>query len=312
MRKLALVSLFILGLSGGTVYYYWSQATRLPEWYTSQKPNSSSVENVKDAVAIQTARDEVFQKIEKEIQQQQLQANSDPSLNFSAQTEVAEIPFSSAQTQQENLSGLPTFNVEKGNKNESLVQRVAVNKEVNPVPKSSSPAMTTFPQKVNPQIIEFNINEQELNTLVVGAIADDSRGKTLLNSVQGINTEIKQDAVEIGTVINPSTIPIEQLNPRQQEILKRALQTFPRLGQQDIYVGIEGNLNIENGRVLLSEDAKIKVGNMRLPLRDLAQRLGIQPQELQQALNLNLTQLNVQDIELNDSGASIRGYSSNQ
>ncbi len=164
-----------------------------------------------------------------------------------------------------------------------------------------------------PQTEEFTVSldQQDVNDLFVSAIAQRSEGKALLQSAKGVQATIKEDTVEFGAVVNPRNLSLENLNPNQKKTVNQVIQSLPGMSNRDIYVGIEGDFQIQQGQLQLDENAKVKLGNVTLSLQEVAQRMGISPEELAKQLNLNLDSqlqdLNISDVEVRDYEALIKG-----
>ncbi|MBE9129746.1 MULTISPECIES: hypothetical protein [unclassified Coleofasciculus] len=96
---------------------------------------------------------------------------------------------------------------------------------------------------------------------------------------------------------------------RKEATLERAIAAFPVLKERDVYVGISAKPRIENGRLKLDDGTEIKVGNLRLTLSQLAQRLDVPPEKLEQSLNmtLELGRFQVSDVDVSDNKVFLRG-----
>ena len=198
-KKIALIGLLFLGASGA-IYYYWSQATALPQWYTKEEASTEQALKIEDGVSS----------------------------------------------------------------------------------KSS---------KVEEKVGEIELDQQALN----------ERKRLLLNATNGINTVIKDDKVEIGTVVDTSEIPVASLNSTEEALLNQAIKSFPVLKDREVYIGIEGNVAGENGRLQLDDNTKVKVGNVSMKITDVSRMLGVPPEIAKQQLELQLERLNISNVELENS-----------
>ncbi|NJK27739.1 MAG: hypothetical protein HC925_03290 [Coleofasciculaceae cyanobacterium SM2_3_26] len=92
-------------------------------------------------------------------------------------------------------------------------------------------------QTVNEQIAqqpaqaeaEVVLDRQDVSNLVVSTIARQPQGEQWLQATQGVYTEVRDRAIEVGTVANLSDLPLDTLSASQQATLNRVLQTFPFL-----------------------------------------------------------------------------------
>lgn len=152
--------------------------------------------------------------------------------------------------------------------------------------------------------VELTLTQQEFNQLIVSSIANTSKGQTFLKAVEGINTEINQNEVKIGAVINTSNIPLENLTAQEKQVLQRTLNTLPMMRDRDVYVSLEG-IDIQGNQLQFSEDTKVKLGDVSLTLAEVAET-GISLEAVQ-STNLNLNGLQVTDIQFKDNQALIQG-----
>lgn len=148
--------------------------------------------------------------------------------------------------------------------------------------------------------VSIQLNEQDINQLIQSRIAEDDTRKSLLSKAKSIQTQINDDTIEIGTVVNPSEISAQDLdNPR----LEKALNQVAQLNRQDIYIGLEGKPRVEAGKLVFDRDSKVKIGSLSLSLAEAAQQLGLPPEEILRRLELEVGQFDLQDIELGDREA---------
>lgn len=157
--------------------------------------------------------------------------------------------------------------------------------------------------------INGELNATDINQLVVGAIATNPSYRPVLEGTRDINTTIENGQVQSGAVVNLSEIPTEQLNPTERALLERLSQTFPALADREIYIGIEGQPSFEQGRLLLSEDTVIRVGDLRLTLNQLQSLFGVSREQIEQQINQKLQQegLDLSTVEFQGDSAVVRG-----
>lgn len=157
--------------------------------------------------------------------------------------------------------------------------------------------------------IEGELSATDINQLVVGAIATNPNYRPVLEGTRDINTTIREGQVQSGAVVNLSEIPTEQLNPTEQALLERLSRTFPALADRDIYIGIEGQPSFEQGRLLLSDDTVVRVGDLRLTLNQLQSLFGVSREQIEQQINQKLQQegLDLSTVEFQGDRAVVRG-----
>ena len=84
-------------------------------------------------------------------------------------------------------------------------------------------------------------------------------------------------------------------------MVERVVSKFPQLKDQDIYIGIEGQPKLENGQLTLPNNSQVRIGNLTFTLSEVAQKLGVPRDRLQQSLNLNIDELNLQDLQFKEN-----------
>ena len=138
--------------------------------------------------------------------------------------------------------------------------------------------------------VEITLSETELNQVIMTAIADNIEAARWLQSAQGTNTTISEDRIESGVVINLATLSPDQLPVGGRQVIGQITERFPALADRDIYLGIEGSPSIVEGRLILNDDIRIKIGNIRLTVDQIANQLGLSTSQLEEQLNLTLSQ----------------------
>ncbi|MBD1942951.1 hypothetical protein H6F50_11365 [Coleofasciculus sp. FACHB-712] len=268
MKKSIFLFLLLALGSFSVVYYYWKQATQLPEWYvTKEKTTNPQVRQIdfRNEAEVQTVK-------------ARLQRNVDAKIENS---------IGASQGLQTELS-----------RRDGSDKKPAVDK------------ITENPQaELGTQNIEIDLSEHEVNDLVISTIAKDKNTSKLLASTKGLNTTIKNGQVESGVVFNVSEVPKEELNQQEKELLEKVIKTFPFLEEKEVYIGVEGKPRVENGQLKLEEQTKIKVGNLSFTTAELSQRLGIPQEKIEQRLKLELElgRLKINDIEIKENNASLKG-----
>lgn len=230
MKRIAVIFLLITtGVSSG-VYYYWRQATNLPNWYTNQETQNNSINII----------------AKKDSQE--------------AKNIEAEVP--------------------------AITQPLGNSKKV-----------------------ELQLSEKELNNILASEIAKKNNSSKIAEAVKAVKTNIKEGKIESGAVVNISEIPTAHLRKSETAAITRAFKVFPGLENREVYIGIEGNPTIEDGQLKFDENTKIKIGNLSFTQAELSEKLGIPESQIRQFTNLELQvgKLKVNDIELNDGKALLKG-----
>ncbi|MEO1445389.1 MAG: hypothetical protein AAFV46_03970, partial [Cyanobacteria bacterium J06635_11] len=152
------------------------------------------------------------------------------------------------------------------------------------------------------------ISEGELTQMVTAAIAAQPQMAPILETTQGVSTQIKDGRVESGIVMNLSTLPTEALPIEGQEAVEQLRSTFPFLTNRDVYLGIEGSPTIVDGGFSLN-DTNIKLGQLKLPVANVASQIGISQSDIEKQIGLLLEQqgLTPEDVQIVDGQIVIRG-----
>lgn len=163
------------------------------------------------------------------------------------------------------------------------------------IPKASEP-------------VQVALSSQELNDLLVTKITEKRQGQPLPSSVKGFNTTVKDDKLKTGAVVDIQELQHSGLGEQQQQFLSEITQKLP-MSDRKIYIGVEGKPQIQNGKLRFDENARIQVGNMSFTIAEVASRLGVSPEKVQDQLNfeLQLRGLTVNDIDFKDGNAILKG-----
>ncbi|MEB3308646.1 MAG: hypothetical protein VKJ02_00265 [Snowella sp.] len=193
------------------------------------------------------------------------------------------------------------------------------NDSLNSTQSSSSSESTGIKARIQQQIqteiqqgsvqpneaVSVTLKSQEFNQLVQSELSQQLRSRKLSNLAPQIQSNIENNQLEIGTVINPQKLEAVNLPRHQQAIINRVVTSFPQLKNQEIYIGITGQPKFENGQLILPNDSKVRVGNLNFTLPEISKRLGVSPQRLQQSLNLNIDQLNLRALQLKENEVTL-------
>ena len=227
--------LFWLGgafvVSGAIAYYFWQEATSIPQWYQTSQP-----EAVNPPVSEPDLPPPVVQKIAEQIQQQ---SQGNPSPN---------------------------------------------------------------------QAIAVNLSYPEVNQWLTTEINQQLRTQTarVLPSAPIVQTQLKDNRLEIGTVINSQQLTSAKFSRSQQAIIDRLMTNFPQLQNQTFYLGVEGKPQVKDGQLVLDNNSQVRVGNLTLSVTEVAQKMGVSPRTLQRALTIDLGNVNLQDWQFQDQNVLLK------
>lgn len=128
-----------------------------------------------------------------------------------------------------------------------------------------------------------------------------------MTSVKAMNTKIEAGQLQTGIVVDTAALPLDQLPSEYQTTVKGLLQSFPVLQDKEIYVGVEGKPQIQQGKVVLGKEARLVLGNVRFSYADLRDRINLPSDLLDNPVNLQLGQLQIQDLNFQDQAVILKG-----
>jgi hypothetical protein len=87
------------------------------------------------------------------------------------------------------------------------------------------------------------------------------------------------------------------------------MAALPMLGDRDLYIGITGSPRVDNGRLILGDDTRVQIGNVKLSMAEVARLTGLSTAQLTEQLNLALPQggITLDGLEFNNGEAILRG-----
>ncbi len=295
MKKLLFVFLLLSFTSLYVLYYYWQQATQIPTWYTLQSKNTQK--NIDFSKFSELIADQAIleAKIEASIAKSEAIARSKKSFPLAKRNEVQ-----SRATQKAIAPESPESSTSANRRTSSQDNSL----------RQTSLNSTKHETSNNKNVeVEVELSNQEVNELMMKTIAEHTSYNPALTRVPSLHTTIKDGVIESGTVVNLANISSNQLAEKETEALEKMIKSFPFLENKQIYVGISGNPQIENGQLKWDNNTQIKLGNLSLSLLELSRRLEIPKEKLEQKLNLSLPlgRLKVKDMELIDDKVLLRG-----
>jgi hypothetical protein len=181
-----------------------------------------------------------------------------------------------------------------------------------PTPAASPRTATAIQEKIKtakPGIVQEKLTAAEVDNLIIASLTNkNSAAKALPSAVKSVKTQIRQDQIQTGAIIDLVEVENMSSSPRT-EMLKRLLKIMPQLREKPVYIGIAGKLSIEDGQPQLSPESKLQIGKVELPLNEAAQQLGLSRSALSENITnyLQFHNLDIDSIDLTDQGATITG-----
>lgn len=143
--------------------------------------------------------------------------------------------------------------------------------------------------------VRVTLTEKELGQVLQGEVDRQLN----MESIPRLQTQIRGETLEVGTVLDPQMLDNAQLSPGQKRIVDRVLPLLPSQNQP-FYVALEGTPQLAAGQLIMTENSRIKIGELSFRIGDMAQRLNIPPEKLNQLLQVNLDELNLQGVQVQD------------
>lgn len=153
------------------------------------------------------------------------------------------------------------------------------------------------------------LTADQINQLVVDALAQQPQAEQLLSVAKDINTSIEADRIESGMVVNLSQLPPNLLPPEGQKVINQMTQALPILADRDVYVSLSMRPTIEQGRLVLDDSTVLSVGRYQVPLSQITEQFGLSPQVLEEQLAAALQQqgIRLEDLQLTPGQLTVTG-----
>lgn len=160
--------------------------------------------------------------------------------------------------------------------------------------------------EVQQDSVEVQLQEQELNELLINNIAQNTSSTEIFEAATIVKPKINADEIEIGAIVNTSQLSLDNMKTHEKNFIERALATFPAVLERDVYIGVEGKLRAKNGRLQFDNNTKIKLGNVKLTIQEIADILGVPPEKIRRRLDLEMNKLNIDEVELGGEGVRLK------
>ncbi|MEB3294437.1 MAG: hypothetical protein VKJ24_14865 [Synechococcales bacterium] len=132
---------------------------------------------------------------------------------------------------------------------------------------------------------EIRLSQQEINDVVTASVDQAIAQAQLPRAVKGMHTELQENKLKTGAVVDLQELQSSNLSESEQTILGEVLKRIPGINDRTIYIGIESSPRIVKGQMELDPNTKIQIGNLSFSLQEVAQKVGMTPAEVQQEIN---------------------------
>lgn len=138
--------------------------------------------------------------------------------------------------------------------------------------------------------ITVALDELQLTQLMHEALLSQPQVAQIFAHAQSLSTTLDSNLIETGAVLNLSEIPLEGLPTELQTALTQLTSVAPMLTERDLYIGLVASPQVQDGKVYLDQDLKLKLGQFTLPVAEVADQLGLSTSDIEQRLNAILNQ----------------------
>lgn len=148
------------------------------------------------------------------------------------------------------------------------------------------------------------LNQDEFNALILTSIAADDGGQELLAVSDIVRAQIREDQLEIGSVIDLGKL--KQQSSQLADQVNDLVENLPFLNDEKIYLAITGQPVSKGGELALADNTAFKIGNLTIS-ESLLSQLGLSINRLQeQTLKINFLTINDVSIDGENIGLAVR------
>jgi hypothetical protein len=208
----------------------------------------------------------------------------------------------------QRASELPEWYTDKPETTQPPNSILSASPSPTPPPRTATAIQEKF-QTAKPGAIQDRLTAAEVDNLIVaGLTKNNGVTKALPPAVKGIKTQIQQDQIRTGAIVDLAEVE-KMPSSSRTEIMGRLLKIMPQLRGKPVYIGVAGKLSVKDGQPQLAPDSKLQIGKVELPLNDVAKQLGVPRSTLEEHVTnyLQFRNLDIENIDLTDQGATITG-----
>ncbi|OUC12444.1 MAG: hypothetical protein B0A82_22605 [Alkalinema sp. CACIAM 70d] len=146
-------------------------------------------------------------------------------------------------------------------------------------------------RSLSPENSSVSLSSTDVKVLVTATIAQISQQVKASTAIKGVHTEIDNNQLHAGAVVDLAALQQSQLSRQEKALLQEAIQRIPGFHDRQIYLGLEGQPRMVNGQIQLDPNTRVKVGKLSFSLDQIAQRVGVAPEQIQSQINRTLPQV---------------------
>jgi len=255
LKKLAIAFAVLVLLGLGAVYWVWSQATALPDWYT--EPVGADAGD--DAALDYDSEGPPAPQWVAQDQEGNLLEDIDPV------PLIAEGPSSTPETRPEAQAQTP----------KAAAKPAAKRSKKRSAKRGQRHVIRGFHRQVRK--------------------GKDGKKQKPSKAIKASRAVLENGDLELGLILDLSNFPKEKLKGKARQRYDRAVAGFPGLTNRDVWVGVQDTPITVDGYLQLGPNAEVRVGKLTYSLSSAAKRLAMSPAQLRAELNLELRRLGLVD-----------------
>ncbi|MBD2327480.1 hypothetical protein [Alkalinema sp. FACHB-956] len=182
-----------------------------------------------------------------------------------------------------------------------------------PAPDTLQAAAQPIEQKLrslNSENSSVSLSPAEVKVLVAATISQISQQVKASTAIKGVHTTLENQQLQAGAVVDLAELQQSQLSRQEKALLQDTIQRIPGFQDRQIYLGISGKPRIVHGQIQLDPETQVKVGNLSFSLQQIAQRVGVPPEQIQAQINRTLPQfpseMSASSVEVENDRVVIR------
>lgn len=256
LKKLAIAFAVLVLLGLGAVYWVWTQATALPDWYTEPVGGDAG-----DDAALEYDSD--GPPAPQWVAQDQ---EGNPLEGIDPVPLIAEAPIATPEASPPRAGGATPDAAPK------------------PAPKRKKKRATKGGQRHVIRGFHRQVRKGK-----------DGKKHKPSKAIKASRAVLENGNLELGLILDLSNFPKEKLKGKARARYDRAVAGFPGLTNRDVWVGVQDKPITVDGYLQFGPDAEVRVGKLTYSLSSAAKRMAMSPAQLRAELNLELRRLGLVD-----------------
>jgi hypothetical protein len=155
-----------------------------------------------------------------------------------------------------------------------------------------------------------SLSNQELNDIVTATIGEVAKQSQIPDAIRGMNAQVTDGKVKAGAVIDFAQLRSAELKNAKQQAIVATLAKLPGVGDRQLYVGIESQPTVKDGKFELDPNTRVQIGELSLTLADAAKYTGVTPERLQASINkaipLAMSGVALEDVKVDQENLVLR------